>query len=519
MNYDFESPYNWESNQNLSKNLIYKEWINKIFNYSAEDLINLMVTLLKEQKVGYPIGYSKNWRDVYAPKLEMPIIEFDEVEYDTKKGRKKGIAEFVLNSNGERILKDFYNNVGYSYSNNEIDKENLDNIIKKEKLSIKFDTDNYSENEENESFLKDLAKLMRILIKENPNSILGVESLSQSWIRPVKLDIGEIEEIPIKEKNIKRIVPKGEEEKEVKPTKYPEPFKWGSKDFKENIIEISEYREFRKINANVEDVALDMSLPINEQQNWGRKYYYECSYFESIIIGYDKVSKVIESNISDTWVAFEYKFARTFGLFYGQNRQVYSNGIVKDLAEFRVTQKQKFEPMGITSANDIQIKIDESKEKINSLKIEKQELDTQQVFDELVQETRRKQEELNAEEIRAGSSYLARVKNFAESNPDYLGNKMLDVFNNTPIEELKDIQKQYRPSDRAIKKALEDAGKFVPTEVEEVKEVEIVVDDTQSSDIEILIEDLKESLMFLDGDDLKNTESLIEDLEEAMLFS
>ena len=175
--------------------------------------------------------------------------------------------------------------------------------------------------------------------------------------------------------------------------------------------------------------------------------------------------------------------------------------------------------MGITSANDIQIKIDESKEKINSFKIEKQELDTQQVFDELVQETRRKQEELNAEEIRAGSSYLARVKNFAESNPDYLGNKMLDVFNNTPIEELKDIQKQYRPSDRAIKKALEDAGKFVPTEVEEVEEVEIVVDDTQSSDIEILIEDLKESLMFLDGDDLKNTESLIEDLEEAMLFS
>lgn len=519
MNYDYESPYNWESNSNLSKNLIYKEWINKIFNYSAEDLINLMVTLLKEQKVGYPIGYSKNWREVYKPKLEMPIIEFDEVEYDTKKGRKKGIAEFVINSNGERIIKDFYYNVRYSYSNNEKDKENLDNIIKKEKLSIKLDTDNYSENENNEKYLKDLAKLMQILIKENPNNILGVESLSQSWIKPVKLDIGELEEISIEQKNIKRIVPKGEEVKEVKPTKYPEPFKWGSKEFKENIIDISEYRQFRKLTANVEYVALDMSLPINEQQNWSNVYYDYCSYFESIISGYTLSSELNESNISDTWVAFEENFSNSFNLFYGKGRKIYSNDIAKDLAEFRVTQKQKFEPMGITSANDIQIKIDESKEKINSFKIEKEQLDTTQVFEELVQETIRKQEELNAEEIRAGSSYLARVKNFAESNPDYLGNKMLEVFNNTPIEELKDIQKQYRPSDRAIKKALEDVGKFVPTEVEEVEEVEIVVDDAKSSDIEILIEDLKESLMFLDGDDLKNTESLIEDLEEAMLFA
>jgi hypothetical protein len=83
-----DSWMNWEYNQD-SKNTMYREWLGKIFNYSAQDLVELMVQVYKEQKIAYPRGYASNWRDL-MPKRQVPIVEGDEVEFDTKKGRKKG---------------------------------------------------------------------------------------------------------------------------------------------------------------------------------------------------------------------------------------------------------------------------------------------------------------------------------------------------------------------------------------------------------------------------------------------
>ena len=55
-----------------------------------------MVQLLKEQKIAYPVGYSKNWKEVWVQETEQPIYEGEEVSYKSKKGRKTGIAEFVM---------------------------------------------------------------------------------------------------------------------------------------------------------------------------------------------------------------------------------------------------------------------------------------------------------------------------------------------------------------------------------------------------------------------------------------
>ena len=532
MNYDYDSPFNWESNKNLSKNIIYREWIGKIYNYSAEELVNIMVTLLKEQKIAYPNGYSKNWREVYKPKTEIPIIEYDEVEYDTKKGRKKGIAEYVLNDSGTSTLEKFYYDTKITYRNIDDDKSNLDKIIKDNKLKIEFDDDFVNQNnflDTSEEKKKDIAKLMRIIFKDYPNQIIDSQML---YYKPSKLDIGELEEVSVNDKNITRVIPKDEQEKEVKPLKKPDPFKWGSKDFKENIIDIYEYLIMRfRLDISTlyrgRDLIYELAKPVEEQITWNFDLMQNSllSIIKGNQIYFSYSHSLNKDNISDTWVDFENKFSVPYGLYFAKETKIYENNIPRELAEFRVTQQKVFEPMGISSMSDIQQLIDESKEKINTLKLEQQQLDDSQVFEELVQEVKRRQEELNAEEIRAGSSYLARASNFADSNPDYLGNKMLEVFNNTPISELKEIQKQYRPSDRALAKALEDKKKkdaiLGNVEEVEIEEVEVVDEPTKElSSVELLIMDLKETLEFEDNEEVKQkTQELIDDLEEAMLFA
>jgi hypothetical protein len=102
------------TNLQLSKPL-WRMQIDKLFNYSVQDLIELMVKVLKDQKIGYPLGYSKNWRDL-IPATPIPIVEGDEVEFDTKKGRKKGKAELVTNLRGGVILNAFWNEIRLQFA-------------------------------------------------------------------------------------------------------------------------------------------------------------------------------------------------------------------------------------------------------------------------------------------------------------------------------------------------------------------------------------------------------------------
>jgi hypothetical protein len=106
--------------------------------------------------------------------------------------------------------------------------------------------------------------------------------------------------------------------------------------------------------------------------------------------------------------------------------------------------------MGITKRVDLEELVNEQKTKINGFDVEKKNLDDKQVFEEIVQEVRRRQQELASEEIRAGSSYVARAVSFATPNPDYLGNELLSIFQNTDEEVLASIDVKYRPSERAI---------------------------------------------------------------------
>jgi hypothetical protein len=201
----------------------------------------------------------------------------------------------------------------------------------------------------------------------------------------------------------------------------------------------------------------------------------------------------------------------------------YDFQIPRDIAEFVKTKEKQFIPMGINNKSDIDTLVNGQKEKINTLKLEKTQLDDQQVFDELVQEVQRRMDALNSEEIRKGASYVARAELFANPNPDYLGNGLLSVFQNTDMKTLSKIDEKYRPSLRAIedaqsKKSLSELQlkgtkktKMAKPKVEVIEVIEEGISDEKQATM-LLIADLEEALEYMDSEEQSNTQSLIDDL-------
>lgn len=517
---------NWERNQDV-RNVMYREWISKIYNYSTEELIDLMVQVMKEQKIAYPLGYASNWREL-KPKKELPIVEGDEVEFDTKKGRKKGIAELVVNKYGRRTLEDFFNNMLYNYNNNEKTKEILDEGIKKLKLTlVKFDNQKFDELDDKTQ--KQWSDLFRYVL--NTDEVLNAGDYIFDVYLPYALDVDELEDLNIEAKNIVRVPKKGEEKKEVKPNKYPEPVTYSNKNLLEIVNEIKEYMKewvypkaekllaesrFTSMSDYKQRAVFMMALEPSEQTPLFKDEYQDIIDILTNQSGSGSITdpKLTSTDIPSTWIDFESRCTDAYGFFYMGYNQIYDFNIPKDLAEFRKTKEKQFIPMGINNKSDIDALVNGQKEKINSLKLEKTNLDDDQVFQELVQEVIRRMAELQSEEIRAGASYVTRANTFANGNSDYLGNAMLSIFQNTDQETLDKIDVRYRPSSRATEEAkLKGLTRAV---VEQKQEEEIVSEEKQK--VMNRIADLEEAVEFLDEAEQVLVQSRIDDLKETLEF-
>lgn len=562
---------NWEQQQKVNDPL-YKEWINKIYLYSVEELINLMTKVFKEQKIAYPRGYASNWREL-LPKKQVPIVEGDEVMFETKKGdKKRGIAESVVDNYGNLILSNFYYQLAYQTRNNETDKKNFEDAIQKLKLK-NVDVSKNDFDTLDETSKKELATLLKYYYKENPNYILGAGEEFTANLIPIALDVDSSEDLNIIEKKIVRISKKEEgEEKEVKPNKYPDPVSYSNKDIIKVVEEIRDYqagwnikmleigiKDGTKLNNDSDNNAvIVMSLPPEKQYPLFGYYFNDII---SIILNSSNTNNLndwkttftndtsysyrsVQSNLPKTWIDFEEaQNNKSSGLFHSRSTRIYDFNIPRDLAEFQKTKEKQFIPLGINTNSDIQNMVDSQKEKINSIEIEKRFLDDSQVFQELVQEVERRQAELNSEEIRAGSSYLARAELFANPNPDYIGNNMLSIFQNTNEELLKQIDIKFRPSERAIENArrireqlqlgeIEQKSKLDKTKKkskiiseeplpttkvepkEERKEEEVIVKRTSQE----IIDELSALMEFESPKEKKKTKQIIAELKMLMEF-
>lgn len=504
----------YDSQYNLMRsnysNPLWRMNLEKSLNYSVEELINLMVQVLKEQKIAYPRGYSKNWREL-IPKKERPIVDGDIVEFDTKKGRKKGTAELVTNADGNEVLKSFYLHLAYQYRNNDSDKQAIIDAIKKLKISNLFDGEYNNYDLFDDKQKSELATLLRDFYETNPNSIMtDRDGEYRRSLLPASLDVGDIEDIDIAEKNVIRVKKEGEGGKKVEPTKYPEPFVWSNKDRDENLNDIAEYLGTivypKKYDGSYQQNAMAfIESPVEEQVP---SFDDEVQCIIQIIrpstnsIGSSALKnwRADEKNLPKSWAELvdSWKDTNANGLFKIYGTKFYDTEMPMTLADFKRAEEKKLKPLGINNYQDIENLVVEQKTKINTLSLEQRQLEDEQVFEELVQEVIRKQAELNSEEIRAGSSFKARAVSFATPNSDYLGNNMLSIFKNTEQAQVEEIQKQVE--EQPI--------------VEIVEEVEVKEKSTQE-----LIDELLELSEFeTDEKEKEKTLQIVEALKEALEF-
>lgn len=513
-----ESNYMWQGLPKNEYNLWRQQYENplwrmnleKALNYSAEDLINIMVQVLKEQKIAYPRGYSKNWREL-IPKKERPIVEGDIVEFETKKGRKKGIAELVSNADGREVLSAFYYYLGNLFKNSYSDKEAILDALERLKLSNLFDVDinNYDLLDANKK--TELATLLRYFYESNPNSIM-TESNGEfiRSLKPTYLDVGEIEEIDIESKNVVRVKKESEISKKIEPTKYPEPFIWSNKERDSNLIDISKY--FAKVvyDKKPSSIAEFLSLPVEEQKPIFSSSYQ--SLMATFTPTYGSESKDYLENFSNrveflpqTWAELIdiWKDASYNGLFKVYGSQIYSVDLPITLAEFKRAEEKKLKPMGINNYQDIQNLILGQKEKINTISLEQRQLYDDQMFQEQIQEVIREQKRLNAEEIRKGTSFKSRAVSFATPNSDYLGNELLSIFK--PNEKTQTEQVQQK-----VDSLLEQPVGVL----QDVEEIEVKEKSTE----ELINELIELSEFETDNAEKEKTLQIVQELKEALEF-
>jgi len=438
---------------------------NSLFNYTRLDLIEAMVTFNKEQKFGIPFYYVKNWKDAYAKGKDIPIIDGDEVSYVGKKGRKKGKAEFVLNVYGRYIindLTDFFKDVGANSYDDDETKERGDEFLKRALKESKtkiteeqIQENDFFSNEEgrnyDESVEKEVKKLLMWWIKNAPftyNLYNEDGTLDDNYIAD-KIDIGEVEDINVEDKKVELV--KKEKSTNPAPNKRPDSFRY---DNKGNIDYINDIFLFLKqVDRGFIDIGEENYIKFTGNVNLRKTYFLQANSFEEtnklpLVVSDDRsyytdnklyIDAVYGGFKQDyfygridisktTWIEVQDSFPLEYGMYRNGYDELYSNSMPTILADFKVAFKTKLEPYGLLKLSDVEEKLNEVKTTINTLKLEQKNLYTDERFEELVQEVKRKQESLAKEEIRAGNSFRARAEAFANPNPEYLGNEYLDLF-------------------------------------------------------------------------------------------
>ena len=512
-----------------------------ILNYSAKDFIDLMVLFNKQQKIAFPRGYSKNWRDLIK-KNPPPIMEGDIVEYDSRKGRKKGKVTYA-ERNGNRVFQNTLDE--FNFGLNDL------KWIKNDFTKSKFNTEKLKSNDDRLDILLNLGKrgisertefidekdgINIPLIKnflfyitdnsdksdnaeyENDDNAIDITNnyLSEAVVdllTPDSVDIDDLEGVIVDGRNVKLFV---KETGGVKPTKYPEPYTWTNNNTLEYLSDSNAYLEFLS-QKDYDEKNHPQSVDTYYLNNTGQFFDWitkeaeenvnllaigEDSRFRPPInmifamYGYDFRDKSqIEEFLKKfkTWIEVQDEFQSNYGAYSCSGSKWYYPKYAQTIADFKIAQKDILEPQGLKTKSDVTIKMLASKEKVNALVLEQTQLFDEQVFEELIEEVVRKQNALQEEEIREGNSFRARALQFATPNPEYMGNEYLSEF-------------------MVSEKAKRDSKKCFDAEVTE----EI----TQGQQ-EILneIEEYKELMEFQSEEEQKITQDDINDLMELYDFA
>jgi len=471
----------------------------------------------------------------------------EEVEFDNKNGRLKGIVTATSTRTNVDNLANFYYTMAYDVRNQGRSSilEEATKIIEKSSKLLTSGIDLFDVMENNYDFA-DLPKEIKLVLVDlfkvyfkNIKSFLFEDGNLKSKFTPYYMDVEvngiDIEDLEIEDRNIVPI--RKTSDKKVEPTKYPEPFTYSNKDRVEIVDDINQYTQIVLYKKYKDNNGLNGFLQTEKTQGW---FYERDDFYPLFDLNFSTLLDILNVNY---WSDYQYpSVLRQFegqnkfntwaemvdawkgdgygGLFKRASTQIYNSSYAQILAEFKLLYQTKMLPIGITTYTDAKIFVTKQKEVINAIAIEIMNLDDAQVMQELIQEVIRRQNELNSEEIRAGSTFKGRANMFANSNSDYLGNNMLGL--------------QYEPKKQDEEEEEEEALELSVKSRSRNKKIaqpvvaeEVIIEESESeieefSDAEIkmqtqeLISQLKPALKFYEGAERKEFQEYLKSLQSLV---
>ena len=190
---------------------------------------------------------------------------------------------------------------------------------------------------------------------------------------------------------------------------------------------------FKKLNINYPEFkkAMDEFLFDNDGAN--------PDYFGKIGAKGDKWGDLIESMEKGVVNKYGGGFKVGSDTSYYNERNFYDISYPREVKQIKKDIESQLMVLNppITSKKELLDKIESEREKRNKLQEEVNTLDSPQRIEEFAQEERAKQQRLLAKGFRKSADVMSRVGEFANSNPEYLGNKMLNKFTDKFTKSLK----------------------------------------------------------------------------------
>lgn len=344
--------------------------------------------------------------------------------------------------------------------------------------------------------------------------------------------------------NMKLITDKSKEKKKEKLT----PFTWGTKEWKEKIMDISDFQ----VSSQGNPLA-------NTHQGFGRRWdrkYDNSTYHHKVIsdtfdtspkdYGYntqiiDYFGRMLEENLlkMDKWIDFQ-NYMREGGgsKRWGYNTSdTYSSSGLDDafwnyeypliFKKLEKAETQVLAPLGIFNREQLDEKIATLNAEISVLNTEKDEVGDKGNLELRVEAIRQRIEKEKKEGIRTSSTYKNRAKEFGDSNPDYAGNNFLDILamdylldTTTSVEDLRETMKYQELTIKEKKKFENKLKKRLNNKTAEVIEVkekpkskkEDIIQDKAIQKLEDRIKAFSMGLTFLKGKEKKRIKDTIKGL-------
>ena len=210
------------------------------------------------------------------------------------------------------------------------------------------------------------------------------------------------------------------------------------------------------------------------------------------------------------WESVLSKMSKKNGVFWnGESNQWFNMSDFATISNYKKFGDKKLNSLGLRSVNDLFATIKKSQDFINELRLRKQAVNTDELSNALVKLAKNNLSNLAKEDFRKGNEISKRLDEFKNSNPDYLGNEMLNVLFNK-VKSYDQIVQSIPMVSEEEKSGLRKSDDLLEKELVKVSR------NVRKDEIRAIKEEIAELQEYAEeeeGEELKETLQLIEELK------